>query len=248
MPAASLAVPSCAGRRKREGGDSFSNVRGRSRGLFDEEDRRKGWGSHRRSSNTIVRPGRQVMVLRLLIIVSLGATVLLSGWLLRHVRTDTESVAGPATHHPDLFVKNFTITQMDSAGLPRQRLHSPRMDHFPDDDSMELETPYLQIYRPGQPDWRIRSERGWISPGGTVIKLLGTATISRDAAPGYRSVDVMTRDIVVQSEQEIAETAQPATYISAGQRVDAVGVRAFLKEDRVVLLSDVRGRFESERD
>jgi len=69
----------------------------------------------------------------------------------------------------------------------------------------------------------------------------------RDAAHpgGPAEVEVFTRELRILSEQEYAETDQPTTIVHAYGRVDAVGMKVWFKQERLQLLSQVHGIYET---
>ena len=53
------------------------------------------------------------------------------------------------------------------------------------------------------------------------------------------------RDVLVRPDSRYAETAAPARAVTPGGELRAVGVRAYLDQERLELLSEVRGVCES---
>jgi lipopolysaccharide export system protein LptC len=134
---------------------------------------------------------------------------------------------------------------MVAQGLPARALETPRLTRFLDDQTSELETPVLTVYRAGEPPWVIRSERAWVSSDGYTAVLQGEVHISRDAAPGIRPVTIDTTNLLVRRQEDYLETAEFATLVSQGSRASGVGVQAWLgKENRIKLLSKARGHYE----
>ena len=120
------------------------------------------------------------------------------------------------------------------------------MRHFPDDESTELTRPQMLLLAPGKPPWRVRSETGWISSGGALILLQGEVHIEREAGEGVRPLHLVTRDLRVQPKDEYAETDQPVRVESGANRVESIGLQAWLREPvRIKLLADVRGYYEA---
>jgi len=134
---------------------------------------------------------------------------------------------------------------MDAQGRPARSLETPLLTRYLDDQSSELETPVLTIYKQGEPPWVIRSERAWVSADGETALLQGKVRITREAAPGIRPIEIDTTNLLVRPEDDYAETSDFTTLTSDRSRASGVGVRAWLGEpSRIRLLSQARGHYE----
>ncbi|MDX1251624.1 MAG: LPS export ABC transporter periplasmic protein LptC [Gammaproteobacteria bacterium] len=171
----------------------------------------------------------------------------LSAWLLQTTEKPQVSVPGKQRHDPDFYMKDFTMTTMDKAGVPRNRLSGPYLVHYADDDSAELTRPRMIAFRQDEPPWHIEAERGWISSGGKDVALRGEVVMRQSDAVRGREQTVRTTDLRVRPDDEYAETAHPVTFSNnAGSVVDAVGMRVSLKDERLELLSKVRATYVSQ--
>lgn len=172
------------------------------------------------------------------------ATWWLAQWSELH---EAESGAAPG-HVPDYYVSDLRGRTMDEAGRLSRSLRADRLTHFMDDQSTEVESPRLTLYREGESPWQIESERGWISPDGTVVLLKGATRISREGSPGVRPVEVETSNLMVRPKDEYAETSEAVRITSLASRAQSLGMQAWLgKPSRIKLLSQARGHYEIEK-
>lgn len=152
-----------------------------------------------------------------------------------------EFVIGEATEGlPDFYVERFATTTMDEQGRPKRRLEAQSMAHFPDTDTTELEQPYLVLYEPSEPPWHVRSERGWVSPDNSIMLLLGKVHIWRNTLAGETNLEIETEDLRVLPDEKIGETEQPVIISTPQSRTRSVGMRAYMEQGRLELLSRVR--------
>jgi lipopolysaccharide export system protein LptC len=167
-------------------------------------------------------------------------------WWLAQWSEPEERGSGTAPGHvPDYYVVDLRGRTMDESGRLSRSLRADRLTHFMDDQSTEIEAPRLTLYREGEPPWQIESERGWISPDGSVALLQGATRITRDAAPGIRPVTVVTSNLLVRPKDEYAETSEAVQITSSNSRAQSLGMQAWLgKPSRIKLLSQVRGHYE----
>ena len=162
----------------------------------------------------------------------------------------TASETGPATPNApgarvaDYYVRGLSLTTTTPDGKPGRTLHTAELRHYLADNTTELEDAELTVYQHDQPPWRIHAERGRVSPDGDLVLLQGEVAITRVAAPGIRPLQVLTRDVRVQPRQDYAETDEHVTVTSLTDRIEAVGMQAWLREPaRFKFLSQVRGRY-----
>lgn len=169
-----------------------------------------------------------------------------TGWLLQRLTADKSEGRALKAHEPDYYMENFTQSRMNEQGKLHHRLSAELMLHYADDDSTELVRPVLAVYNEAPTPWQVRAEKGWVSANREIVLLTGEVHIWRDGSNGERELDVFTRDLRVRPDERYAETAKPTRIRGPGVLYHAVGMRAVFKENRLELLSRVRGRHEPE--
>lgn len=167
-----------------------------------------------------------------------------SFWVLRELEPDLLGGGRAPRHIPDYYMENFKTVTMDENGQPERRIEANYMAHFPDTDTHEFDRPYLTMYRDEAPPWHVRSERGWLSASGDVMLLLGKVHIWRNDENGVKELDIKTEDLRVLPETSYGETDRPVTITTPTSTTTGVGMKAYLEESRLELLSEVRTRYE----
>lgn len=179
-----------------------------------------------------------------LVVLALAALAASSRWLLQTAEQAAPARTGRERHDPDFYLKDFTLTTMDKAGVPRNRLESPYMVHYADDDISEVTTPRMQVFGKDAPPWHIDAGMGVILSEGKTVLLRDGVIISQSDPHNGQLTTLRTADLTVTPESESAETASPVSFAdSAGNVVDAVGMRANFRDERLELLSQVRGKY-----
>ena len=143
----------------------------------------------------------------------------------------------PGAPAPDFFAESFVTTVLDEQGRPRQRLEARYMAHYLDGDTQEFDHPYLVMYRAGESPWHLRSERGRRSADEEFILMAGDVFLWRDGPEGERHFELRTRDLRVRPEEHYGETDQPVVMTTRHSRSRGVGMRVFLDERRLEVLS-----------
>ncbi len=145
-----------------------------------------------------------------------------------------------AGHAPDLTMEEFQVTTMGEDGSPLRRLSAAYMAHFTDTKTKELTHPHLVVYRDEEEPWHVASERGWISADNDVLMLLGKVNIWRNRPDGKREIHIESEDLRVLPNDEYAETELPVRISTPESLTRGTGMRAYLGESRVQLLSRVK--------
>lgn len=163
-----------------------------------------------------------------------------SGIVLRYLESEDEAAVGGAGHTPDFFMESFESTIMGPDGEPVRILRAAQMLHFPDTQTRELDKPNITMFNAERTPWHISSERGWVSAAGDVILMLGKVHAWRLDVNGTRLVDVYTRDLRILPDTDYGESDAPSTIVTPSQTSDGVGMRAYMGESRIELLSRVK--------
>lgn len=180
---------------------------------------------------------RRTLVVLLVLLVLAGLTQ----WLLNI--NETPSATSSNAHAPDYTMENFTITAMDMQSRPKHRLQATFMAHYPDNDSTEFTSPHITIFGADKAPWEIYGKRGWMSGGRELILLKGDVLIENAQAPPRDRLRLVTKNLRVLPDEQYAETAQPVTITGQTSVTYATGMRAYLKDGRLQLLSKVRGTY-----
>jgi lipopolysaccharide export system protein LptC len=171
---------------------------------------------------------------------------LVTGWLMQEQGVLTQMpTASP--RGPDLFVDDMDLKVIGADGSIHYRLHASRMEHFPYDKHSDLTAPFIQVFGQGHTLWDAHSERGQVADKGDTVWLLGRAVINRPPHATRKAAKVVTRDLMVKPRSDTAETTAKAVITSGKYRIEGVGMRADLRENRVKLLSRVRGEADAGR-
>ena len=180
------------------------------------------------------------------IILALFATCLGFGslWLLEGLEEETRTIRTYSSDEPDYYLKNMTRTTTGSDGRVRNILRAPLVEHFPGDDSMELDQPHLEIYGSEDQPWQVVADRGWTSSGNEVVLLHGDVEIWREGVDGKRNYEVLTKELRVLPEEQYAETRQPVVIVAPSGITHTVGMRANFGHGRLELVERVRSRYE----
>lgn len=140
----------------------------------------------------------------------------------------------------------------DAQGRVDYTLQSTRQVFY-QDQVTELESPYIRLYREGEPRWNIVAESGRISAAGDGsneidrIDLLGGVEVYMLDDFGNRTV-LATEYLNVNPRLETLDTEAPVQMASEGLEQTAVGMQASLANETVLFKRDVRGVYVVPKD
>ena len=167
----------------------------------------------------------------------------LTWWLQIKVAPGIRQSAQPQRHDPDYIMENFEATTMNTQGNMEYRVTARKMAHFPDDDTTELERPLVTAYTDTVALWQVQAERGIARTRNDEVFLAGTVIATRLPTPEQGAVTIDTSNLTINHADNLGVTPDKVTITEAHGVTRATGMRIYLKEKRLELLSNVRGTY-----
>ncbi|OMH30362.1 LPS export ABC transporter periplasmic protein LptC [Motiliproteus sp. MSK22-1] len=181
---------------------------------------------------------------KLKLLLSLVASILILGyWGFREPEYQSSGLSSDqADKEIDGFIIGAVSVEYDKQGNPKQELVSKKMTHYPRSDRTLLETPVVLVHRDTKPPVQIKAKEGEIGPGGTEIFLRQEVFMVEQTADGF---SLETSYLRLVPDNDYAETNAAVTLRHRSGEMRSKGLKAFLAEDRIQLLNNVRGTHES---
>ncbi|MBC7860530.1 MAG: LPS export ABC transporter periplasmic protein LptC [Burkholderiaceae bacterium] len=162
---------------------------------------------------------------RLAALMAAGALFALgSFWLLHVVDRDGAAPGAPARGESDYFVDNFSVVRMTPAGKPAYLVSGARLTHHPQDDSSDIERPFVRKLNDGLAPTDMRAERARVDQGNSRVLLSGNVTVERAASAGARQLRLTTPELTVFPELDRMQTDAPVETVSGAARLSGVGM------------------------
>jgi len=171
----------------------------------------------------------------------LGLLAGLSFWLEHAIDMPEARRDGKLRHDPDTIVERFTVRRIDSQGALQYRLHSPYMEHYPDDDSSFIRQPRLIYYRPNAPQMTLSGEQARATSGGESVYLWGGVTVTRAATPTRQEMVVRSPDLTIRPDDGTASTDSPAEITEGRSWMKGIGMDVDNNQSTFALRSQVTG-------
>ncbi|HET7096935.1 MAG TPA: LPS export ABC transporter periplasmic protein LptC [Casimicrobiaceae bacterium] len=114
-------------------------------------------------------------------VILLAGLAALTYWLNAQIQPSTARRDGASRHDPDMYIENFRAVTYGTDGAVLQSLAAKHAQHYPDDDSIDLNSPSLVLTDPGKPRLTISSDAGTVSGNREIVTLRGNVRATRDA-------------------------------------------------------------------
>lgn len=177
-------------------------------------------------------------IILFIIVIAIAAT---SSWLLQKVDTEPFDTVKPVPHNMDYFLTNFDASIMDKEGKPHYNLKGDYLEHFPDDDSIDIVQPKIKMFRVKLPPWKVDSKKARILNEGKLIYLNGKVFMKRPQSKNEAEINLQTSNLMLDLNRDYAETKDAVYIQTENHHLKAVGMRVYLEDGRLELLSKVRG-------
>lgn len=176
-------------------------------------------------------------------LVLLGLLAALSFWLERAVDLPEGRHDGKQRHDPDAYVENFTVRRLNADGQPQYHLVSPRMQHYPDDDSSLISEPRLTYFRPQAPIMTLSGRNAYVTSGGEVVHFWENVVATR--APTRERPEMVARmpDLTVRPDDGTGFTDSPVEITEGRSWIKGTGMHLDNNESTLSLQSQVTGLY-----
>ena len=145
---------------------------------------------------------------------------------------------------PDFYIDNARIQMLDEQGKVAYRLTAEHAVHQIEDGSTRLEQPELLFFRGENPTpWLLKANQGLVTEKGDRVDLHADVLLQQQP-DGQPQRQLTTSALTLYPRRDYAETDQSVRIEAARSVTTAEGMKLFLNDGRLQLLSTVRGQYE----
>ena len=155
----------------------------------------------------------------------MGLLALGTWWLVRNAPKPVASgVEKVAKHEPDYFLKDFVIKNFEASGRLKNRLAGTTGEHFPDNDTLQIDAPRMLSITPDGRRTLGQSQRALSNGDGSEVQMFGEAVIHREpvvasatqkAAP---AMQIESEFLQIWPNDERVSTNKPVVMTRGGDR------------------------------
>ena len=164
-----------------------------------------------------------------------------SFWLEVASRPPVGATDGKTRHDPDYYVDNFAVRRYDTNGLLQHTLVAQRMQHYPDNDTTEIDGPRITYHR--APPTLITAQTARLDSEGTHVELIGDVRLQRTGVSGKPDTLLTTRQLNIFPDDEVATTRHPVSLVQGLSTLQGLQMEIDNKTSLFVLDGQVRGVF-----
>lgn len=173
----------------------------------------------------------------ILLVTALGSTALL-------LRTRDKPLAGAASPQLGIgyYLTDAILSGTGDDGRILYRVRASTVVQTPADGSVNMENVSVDYEPTTQVPWSLHANTGKMLPGGKIMQLSGNVVAAtRDA--GSPPAIIRTDYLEFDPDTDTATTTSKVVITYADSIVQATGLRAMLRQDRMELLADVQGHY-----
>jgi len=143
----------------------------------------------------------------------------------------------------NMTMQDVIVQQFDMAGHISHTLTTPLIQHIPLHDMHKITAPHIVIAQTNTPTWEINAKRAIATAGGQTITFQKQVVIHQAANQGTQESTLQTEKLTYLPQNNIAMTTHHVTFDQPGNHIQAIGMKAYLNERRVDLLSHAQGNY-----
>ncbi|HLU18842.1 MAG TPA: LPS export ABC transporter periplasmic protein LptC [Pusillimonas sp.] len=129
------------------------------------------------------------------------------------------------THEPDAWSRNFVMVRTDAQGVAINRIEGDYLQHFPDDDSYEVQQARATGQRADSPVTVGTSNIAIMDRDGTRIIMRGDAHLHRQPYDDRPALDVSSEELILLPDEDVAYTDLPAVVVNGKSTMVGTGMR-----------------------
>lgn len=144
---------------------------------------------------------------------------------------------------PDAFMEDITTVIMDKQGKPNMKIITPKMIHYSDNDTTQLTSPQLTLYRQSPNPWFVTAKFAKATQGIDNVNFWDNVVIHHAADSNNPATVIRTASLTVHPNKKTAETNEKISMEQPGIVVNATGMIADMNTGDIKLLSQARGEY-----
>ena len=180
---------------------------------------------------------------RLIVVLLIISLALFSSWILKSLDQIPLLRKPVARHEPDYFLTGFNSTVYDADGKRQYHLRGQRLEHYPDDNSVQIQQPQMTLYS-ARETWELTADRGIFHEQKKKLQLVGQVKAYNVNVKAGNRLAIQTQNLDLYTEQKYAETRQPVKIEHGTDVISATGMQLHLDDGRINFVSDVQGTYE----
>lgn len=148
---------------------------------------------------------------------------------------------------PDAIATNLTLMQFDTQGRLSNKLTTPRLTHFPKNDTHWFTMPKIQVQKENNMRWDISANRAKAIHGFKKITFMYNVLINQSDSKNPQPTTFKTEKLFYFPERQFAVSHAPVLFEQAGSQLTSTGMKAWLGKERIQLLSKTHAIYQPQQ-
>ena len=167
-------------------------------------------------------------------------------WQTQIKRSEMDAIKVVGVERPDFIADDLRTTQFNGQGLIESRVTAEHMEHYASSDITHFTKPVYLIYpENGKAQWQLSADQGQLNKQSNQISLENNVII--DAIDIEEPLQSLTTNDVSLDLTTMIGSSQDMVYIKGkGFMIQGLGLHADLNTQKLSLLSQVEGTYESQ--
>jgi lipopolysaccharide export system protein LptC len=179
---------------------------------------------------------KKLIFLTLVLLIAAGVTT----WFSLQIVKNTDKQYSAQPHNPDGIAFDVTYIDMDKNGLTAHIIYTPKLTHYPYQNSSIFLKPNIFINNSNKQPWHITADSGTSKYGTKIINLVGNVKLHQKPGPNNKELTINTTKATIYTQTKFVKTDQPVKILEPGSTITAIGATADLNKKIVNLLSQVK--------
>ena len=144
----------------------------------------------------------------------------------------------------DFFINDAEVITWNAQGQRNGAWHAEKLQHRTGAKESDLFSPSGTITTDAGLIYKIQAKKGYFTDSQSEIALAGDVQVHHNPQSGPNQ-RLSTQSMIYYPEQKLAQTDDLVTFTEGTSSTQAKGLKFYLNERRLELLSDVRGTYDA---
>lgn len=143
----------------------------------------------------------------------------------------------------DTIITQLNLRRFDKNGQLVESLTTPEMQHFPNNNTHLLQSPFITIAQENQAAWEIRAQQARSIQGGETITFSHEVSVHQNQSEHNQESTLRTEELIYFPKNKRAISHKAVRFEQPGSIVYANGLDAYLASKQVKLI-DARAHYD----
>ena len=176
-------------------------------------------------------------------VIALGSLALLTWLWNRHNATSESNQTQSQSSLIGYYLKDAKILGTNGDGKPLYWIRAASAEEQSNGKHLILKNVTAQYDFSDNAPWVLKASHGEVSANASYLSLSGDVQLATETQQGVNPTIIQTIELRLEPENFIAETTAPVSILIGSHRLEAVGFRADLRANQLILKSNVHGQF-----